>query len=46
MKDKNYQIFIDGQPVKKVKNLEIPIEKKRKARTHYFRKQNWKKSQR
>ena len=43
---KNYQIFINGQPVKEVKNLETPIEKNRKTRTHYFRKQNWKKSRR
>ena len=46
MKFKKYQIFIDGQSVKEVKNLEIPIEKNRKTRTHYFRKQNWKKSRR
>lgn len=44
VKIENYQIYIDGQPLKKVKNLAKPIEKQREDKTHYFRKKNWKKS--
>ena len=42
VKIENYQIYIDGQPLKKVKNFVKPIEKQREDKTHYFRKKNWK----
>ena len=44
LKIENYQIYIDSQPLKKVKNLDKPIEKQREDKTHYFRKKNWKKT--
>lgn len=44
IKIENYQIYIDGQPLKKVKNLDKPVKKQREDKTHYFRKKNWKKS--
>ena len=40
IKIENYQIYIDGQPLKKVKKLDKPIEKQREDKTHYFRKKN------
>ena len=42
IKIKNYQIYIDGQPLKKVEKLKMPIEKNHDKKSHYFRKKNWK----
>ena len=44
VKIENYQIYIDGQPLKKVKDLSKPIEKNSDKKTHYFRKKKWKKA--
>ena len=39
VKIENYQIYIDGQPVKKVEKLKMPI-----LSGIYFRKKKWKKA--
>lgn len=43
VKIENYQIYIDGQPLKKVEKIKMPISKQCEKKTHYFRKKNWRK---